>query len=445
MDNKKNITMKKLNKILASLGVFMLLLVTASCSENEVEPLFDQSINERTEALTAEYLDVLTAPENGWIGYYSPNENFGAYTMLIDFETNGDVTVDSDYEAGAYNNTLTYRLTKSLKIELVFESTSAFSQIFSLNNNNNSGEFVFNILSATEDEVVLESKLDYGDDVTILTLNRASLEDLDLTNIYASVTNIATNFTDSSFRNVLLDDEIIASFDFDSESRIATISYFDSNGDFQSITSPIVITAEGFYFLNTVEVNGTLLTSFVFDDEDKIYVNDADGLKIVYQDIPGPLKPYDFGLNGNGRYNYLELEKSSTQFNDFWSNEQFEYYLGTGATYYPSTYYLRDLNSSLSYIQFYIADASTGDVIGSVWYDFVFEIQEDGKVYFTLTGDTNATAEQADLLSDLVEVILLSESGYYIVDTGGLLFYSNGTFSLINADNPIYNINYYDF
>ncbi|WP_159019340.1 DUF4302 domain-containing protein [Algibacter sp. L3A6] len=437
--------MKKLNKLLASLGVFILLLVVTSCSENEVEPLFDQSINERTDALTSEYVDVLTAPENGWIGYYSPNANFGAYTMLIDFETNGDVTVDSDYEAGAYNNTLTYRLGKTLKIELVFESTSAFSEIFSLYNNNNGGEFVFNILSATEDEVVLESKLDYGDDVTILTLNRASVEDLDLTNIYASVTNIATNFTESSFRNVLLNDETIASFDFDSESRIATISYFDENGDFQSITSPIVITAEGFYFLNEVEVNGTLLTSFVFDEDDLIYVNDADGLKIVYQDIPGPLKPYDFGLDGNGRYNYLELEKSSTKFNNFWLDEQWEFYVGTGYVYYTSTYYLRDLDSSLSYIQFYIADGATGDLAYTVWYDFTYEIKEDGKVYFTLTGDTNASAEDDALLVDLIEVILGSESGYYIADTGGLLAYSNGTFSLINADEPTYNTNYYDF
>jgi hypothetical protein len=437
--------MKKLNKLLASIGVFMLLLVVASCSDNEVEPLFDQTINERTEALTAEYLDVLTAPENGWIGYYSPNENFGAYTMLIDFDASGDVSVDSDYEAGAYNKTLTYRLSKSLKIELVFESTSAFSEIFSLNNNNNDGEFVFNILSATEDEVILESKLDYGDDITILTLNRATVEDLDLTNIYASVTNIATNFTESSFRNILLNDETIASFDFDSESRIATVSYFDANGDFQSITSPIVITAEGFYFLNEVEFNGTLLTSFVFDEDDLIYVNDADGLKIVYQDIPGPLKPYDFGLDGNGRYNYLEPEKSSTKFNNFWLDEQWEYYLGTGYVYYPSTYYLRDLDSSLSYIQFYIADASTGSTVYTVWYDFTYEIKDDGKVYFTLTGDTNASAEEDALLSDLVEVILASESGYYIADTGGLLFYSNGTFSLINGDDPTYNINYYDF
>jgi len=444
MDNKKNITMKKLNKILASLGVFMLLLVAASCSENEVEPLFDQSINERTEALTAEYLDVLTAPENGWIGYYSPNENFGAYTMLIDFETNGDVTVDSDYEAGAYNNSLTYRLTKSLKIELVFESTSAFSQIFSLNNNNNSGEFVFNILSATEDEVVLESKLDYGDDVTILTLNRANVEDLDLTPIYASVLNIGGDGTQSVFRNILLNDEIIGTFEFNTTTRLTTVRYIDdATGEVVSISVPIVITSTGFTFITPLDINGTLLTSFTFDELELEYVNTEDGLRIVYGDIPGlPLDNYMFGVDhGTAVFNLDETYKNSTAFNNFYAEFSEDI---ANSTVLPG----------LEITNIIIWELNTGGVpyidvrtnYGNVWYDISFDFVEDtGVVKFEFTGATNSPDFFTEILQPLLDVMFNSTKGYYTVNSGNYLFYPNVTFGLINADNPAYKFDFWTF
>ena len=272
-------------KLLTTFSVFTLLMFATSCSDNQVEPLFEESVNERTKTLKDKYVNILTTAENGWIGYYSPNENTGFFITLLNFNDNGVVDIASDYESGTLNNSVTYAINKSLKIELVFESASVFSSIFEINNNNNAGEFVFNILSATEDEVILESKLDFGDDVTILRLRKALISELDLEPIYASVNNIAHDETKSVFRNILLNDKPIATFNFNSSTRFATITYIKDGELIEEVTQ-IIITVSGFEFVEPLDINGAILTSFSYDEVSDAYVNTDDGLKIIYDNIP---------------------------------------------------------------------------------------------------------------------------------------------------------------
>jgi len=435
--------MKEIYKLLTSISVLVLLLVVTSCEpDNEIEPLFDQSINERTEALKEEYLDILTSPSDGWLGYYSPNGSFGFYTMLLKFDTDGNVEIDSDYNTGDADNIITYRMDKTLKIELVFESTSVFSEIFAINNNNNGGEFVFNILSANENEVVLESKLDFGDDVTIFTLRRARTDELDLSPVYDSVGNITGDGTESVFRNILFNDEVIGTFSFNSVTRFATISYI-TNGVIQTVSVPIIITSSGFAFVESLNINGVILTSFDYNETENWYENPADALKIIYDDFPGiPLTPYNFGvIANNARYNYLEPGKSSLAFVNLYAQLTEQFTIDSGG-FTISRVYLRSLNDgAIPYLEFWIPTA-TGTF--GAWYDLNFEVN-DGIVTFSLTGDTNAPGFIDVALQPLIEAFVGAPSGYYLKGTGGLLTFSNGTFSMINVDNPSLEINYYDF
>ncbi len=260
--------------------ILFLLVVISSCTDNEVNPLFDQTVNERSEALKAEYSNILTATENGWIGYYSPNNNFGVYTMLMDFNEDGSVKINSDYSTGDEDNTITYRIDKTLKVELVLESFSVFSKIFEINNNNNGGEFVFNILSATENEVVLESKLDFGNDITILTLRKAAPEDSDFKAIYASEDAITGGPLDSGIRNILLNNVEIGKFSFNADDRTATITYLDENQEEVTETVRIVITKSGFFFFGPVSINGTDLNIFV-SNGDSGYTDTANNALVI--------------------------------------------------------------------------------------------------------------------------------------------------------------------
>ncbi len=263
--------------------IFALLLLAfvSSCTDNDVEPLFDQTVNERSDALKAQYLDVLTAPENGWIANYTPNKDFGVYTMLMNFNADGSVTINSDYNRGVDNNTITYRLDKTLKIELVLESFAVFHRIFEINNNNNQGEFVFNVLSATEDEVTLESKLDFGDDITVFKLRKAQPEDLDVNEIFASEEQLAGMPQDSGLRNILLNGAEIGVFGFNPADRTATITYTNADNEEISETVRIAITKDGFFFFDPVSINGTELNTFMFDAINSGYTDTANSNLVI--------------------------------------------------------------------------------------------------------------------------------------------------------------------
>jgi hypothetical protein len=302
----KNI-LKLISIIVVSVVMFLGVL---SCTKNEVKPVFSQTITERTDAFKNKYLDILTTPENGWVCNYSPNKDSGTYTVLMNFKKTGAVAIKSDYKTGTIDNTITYRLDKTLKIELVLESFSVFHDIFEINNNNNKGEFVFNILSATNDEVVLESKLDSGDDITLFTLRKAKTTDLDLTGIYTSFNNISGSDTKSIFRNILLNNKAIASFEFNTITRLTTISYVE-NGKLVSVNVPIAITPTGFNFIKPLAITGAKLTSFTFDSVNDQFVNDPDKLKIIYSNRPLILTDdYKGLLAGNSltRYAYFDAD-----------------------------------------------------------------------------------------------------------------------------------------
>ena len=293
--------MKKINNIIKHVLVVMALVLVAGCADNNVDPLFDQSVNERTDALKSEYLKALTSPENGWIGYYSPNKDFGVYSIVMDFDENGAVKIDSDYNQGVDNNSITYRIDKSLKIELVLESFAVFHQIFSINNNNNGGEFVFNILSATENEIVLESKTDTGEDITILTLRKALPEDLDLNPLIAIEDALTGEPDDTGLRNILLNDEKIGTFTFDISTRTATITYLNETGTKIATDVRLIMMADGFKLEEPVTINGTVLGAFSPNDGVGYYEGSNTDL-VITDFVPCPLNMADF----EGTYSVVE-------------------------------------------------------------------------------------------------------------------------------------------
>lgn len=434
--------MKKIFKLITNLYILVLLLAATGCSDNNVEPLFDKSINERTEALKTEYLNILTAPENGWIGYYSPNKTFGAYTMLMDFNTDGSVKINSDYDQGAEDNSITYRLDKTLKIELVLETFAVFHKIFEIGNNDNQGEFVFNILSATEDEVVLESKLDYGDDITIFTLRRATPDQLNLMPVYESVENVAGDGTESVFRNILLNDQVIGTFNFNPVTRLTTISYINDKGVVIKLSVAIAISSTGFNFLEPLDINGNILTNFTFDETKDEYVNDADGLRIIYDNLPGlPLDTFNFGVSHEAAViNLDELSKQSLGFNNFYDDF--------------SNTIANDLDlPGLQITNIIFWDLNTGAVpylnvrtnYGAVNYDLDVAFDEQtGIVTFSIIG-TDAPAFFTAIIQPLLDVLIGSSKGYYSVKTGTYLNFPNKTVGLINADDPSFQIDYWTF
>jgi len=422
--------------------LFITTAILLSCeADNGVDYLHDESPEARISKQIENYSMLLTGPENGWIGYYSPNKSYGAYTLLTRFNADGNVVINSDYNLGGSNGEVLYRIDKTDKVELVFETHGLLHEIFETEDNSIDGDFAFNFISTSEEEIILEGKIDPTDDITRLVLTPAAESDWELDSVYEMINNLNNSAENSYFRNVTYNDESIASFKFNSITRLSSLLFSVSETKDSIISQPISIKPTGIEFLLKPEINGVVLDGeFLYDSQESAFINTEESLKIVHSDVPHLLEHYDFGARYNIRYNYLEPEKSSSAFDVFFNNYIETVFADYGVSI--DRVYIRDLNEEAPNLHIY---TNAGRVRAYVTY----EVRDDEKVYFSLTGDSNVDLSEGEIwhtiLNPLLEVIIGSETGYFIENTGGLLRYTNGTVTLINADHPKYAINYYDF
>ena len=170
---------------------FILFCVAAcllACEDYEPEYLFDASPEERLDQIINDYSEVLTAPENGWIGFYTSVNNIGGFAVLLKFEKDGNVTIKN--EAVGFANiaekeeSVPWRVDVTQHPELVFESACIFTEWQGMTLETASGytmgggEFQFVLESVKEDQIILRSKTDQTD-ITYLYLRRAESTDWD--------------------------------------------------------------------------------------------------------------------------------------------------------------------------------------------------------------------------------------------------------------------------
>jgi hypothetical protein len=165
--------------LITSLLLIALLFFT-SCN-NDVADI--SSVEERKAAATAELIDALTAPANGWRLNYRPNSFAGTFLVILDFNKDGTVRLQSDLTAddGVYlDQTITYRIDHDLATELIFETYGVFHYLFELNRNTFGGEFELLYKGKAGNNLTFRSKTDAPGNQTTLSFLPASTTDASL-------------------------------------------------------------------------------------------------------------------------------------------------------------------------------------------------------------------------------------------------------------------------
>ncbi len=285
--------------------VAVLFLSTACQDNNSEEYLFKDNPNARFEKLKNNYVNILTSAENGWIGYYAPNNEVGGYALLMKFDKEGNIIMASDYNQGGNDNTSTYRIDKKLKVQLVFETHAVLHQIYETNQNGVEGEYVFNILNVTDDTVELESATDFGYDgsgVTKLTLKKADAEHWNFQPIYKNLEKLSAGdadyvtFMDYSKKRIYVKDtEISKSFEFVFDvlgaqiNRYAKITTTDAEGNVSEEQLPIFVKHEGFSFVEPYKFNDKEIQNFVFDTTIEKFVSNDGGQTTIIENVANPI------------------------------------------------------------------------------------------------------------------------------------------------------------
>lgn len=263
---------------------YVLLTVLAglcACQDQESEYLFDQLSEERMAQVVNNYTEALTAPEHGWIGYYTSVSNVGGFMVLLQFGEDGNVRIKN--EAVDYANiaskeeSVPWRVGIGQFPELVFESASIFSEWHGLRLDEGpflqGGEFQFFIESATEEQVVLRSKTDEAD-VTYLRLRKANKIDWDL----SGIDEFADKLSALSNSSLIIDRKLVGSgvekyVEFDGRRRCMIVE--GETG--KAALYRFGLTRTRIVMLDTIYVDGKWITEFEYVDSHEPTIRSTQG------------------------------------------------------------------------------------------------------------------------------------------------------------------------
>ena len=138
-----------------------LLVFMFGCQFNDDPKL--PPVEERVSDAIEEMEDLLVAPANGWRIDYRPNSLGGDYLILLDFDNQGNVRIQSDVPAndGEFrDHIVSYRVDVGSGVELILETYGVFHYLFELNQTSFGGEFEFIFDEEDNGNLVFDSKTD---------------------------------------------------------------------------------------------------------------------------------------------------------------------------------------------------------------------------------------------------------------------------------------------
>ncbi len=152
------------------------------------------SVEERVSEAKNNLLETLTGAANGWRLAYRPTNETGTFLILMDFNTDGTVRIQSDVAAnnGEFrDHVVTYRVDIAQGTELIMETYGVFHYLFELEQNTFGAEFEFIFVGETGNTLGFVSKTDAGfslSDVSTIVFEPAAASDVNL------ITEDAVNF-----------------------------------------------------------------------------------------------------------------------------------------------------------------------------------------------------------------------------------------------------------
>lgn len=168
-----------MNKLLIFFALGLFLLSCSSDTENIESPEI------RVANAINNFKSKLTAPEYGWKVNYQPTSESGIFLLLMKFNENGEVLIQSDVpdNNGEFRSQkTTYRIDNSLGLELIFENYSVLHYLFELDQSQFGAEFEFYYSEELGGNLMLFSKSD-GSNPTIFVLEQAEENDDQLLSI----------------------------------------------------------------------------------------------------------------------------------------------------------------------------------------------------------------------------------------------------------------------
>ncbi|MBT1697839.1 DUF4302 domain-containing protein [Fulvivirgaceae bacterium PWU4] len=250
-----------MKKVIYNILLFAVIMMI-SCDDDDDINVFDKTADERAaEAIAALKADLI-APPHGWKVSYKPVDGAGSYFVIMKFEANNKVTIETDLGANSgefQTQTISYRIDSSLGLELIFETYSFFSFLFEQEQATFGAEYEFNYVNKTPDNaLVFKSKTDIANPTIIVFQQAAQNEKSFLAknmslnlDKFGEPLNFFGSF--SSVRIAYTDKDLAIYFSIDAFKRVAEFNYISlksstATGQALTLTTPYTLRRDSIVF-----------------------------------------------------------------------------------------------------------------------------------------------------------------------------------------------------
>lgn len=277
---------------------FILLFITAliSCT-NRYESVFDESANERVREAIAGYKTELVDAPSGWRAVIEPRAG-GAYMFFFEFETDGTVTMISDFNDETANTPMagTYSMKALQRPTLSFDTYSYIHLLADPDATVNGGEFGLGLESDFEfafertenDSVILEGL----QNKTRLALVRATAQERTAFlngAVSDSRTNAASSFSENAYTYFPTASNGPATLGINPSSKMFTIFYLDNSLQIQKKTTAFTYSDVGIKLNTTISAAGLTFNELLWDDDASSFYLPNGNAKVVLQNSASPI------------------------------------------------------------------------------------------------------------------------------------------------------------
>jgi hypothetical protein len=283
--------------------------VLQSCVREE-ENLFGVSASIRMQETIAEYKELLTSSENGWITEYYPEKNhsIGGYTMFMKFRTDGTVTVNCEITTNLpehTSDTSQYDVFAEQGPILSFSTYNRVMHYFSeplgssdVDGRSGDYEFVF-MKVVSRDEIHLKGKKQGNKLVLRRNVN------IDMDEYYVKAKDIEDNVIRFGLFRLVINDKVIDSL---------AVSNRTMSGD--SIEVAYTYTLDGIRLYEPLIIGGTTMLNFEWNPENGRYECTDAGVNAYFEGYFSP----DFQLQYEDLIGEWEMQYHGNS-TSVWSTE----------------------------------------------------------------------------------------------------------------------------
>lgn len=365
------------------MAVCMCCLTACTPEEDEI---FGQTSAQRVNEKIAENLAILTGAPNGWLMEYYPSkaQSYGGYNVLVKFTEDGKATVAADIvNSPAATSTSTFRLKEQAGPTLTFDTLNEIFHIFSDPNNSlgigsvglgMEGDFEFNIMSATPEEVVMRGTK--TENTIVMT---PMPEDVSWESYLTQIQQIETASNEYSLYKITLDG---VEYSLSRTYRTLSVTHVEDGENVTEIFSYIQ-TPDSWKFYSPLTLGDKTFGELIYDESTGCY-GAPDGAFVMENVVPPLNQAFVEGLwyvaysqLGSYAQRYFDMVKTLYATDSNLTGEEL-YFLAMGT---DGGYFGVHFGSAVMAAGSYYA--------GKLYYNYLFEGDDVITMQFAMSGDSN--------------------------------------------------------